>query len=240
MFHNPYSNLPLNTVVRQSSVQKTKHTSTRNSSNLYSGKVIGVRDGTSVDVKLFSGDVLRNVRVLLNSASTVAGFRYLASIKNVAPVDTSEGTDDSGSLSHESDIIAIIGFLDGNWQTPRVIGFDFPLDSQLHLDESGLSVNSHESGVYTVITKGGHHETHYPDGSYIIYGPNEASKDMTAIKGRGKNWSPATTTTHGILTINLAQGLIIQAKEGVLTLNGKRVAVSGDAVSTPSGPGVIV
>lgn len=238
---NFHSTLPVTTAVRQSSLKKVRESAKRSPSNLYSGKVIGVRNsGTSVDIKLFSGDILRNVRVLLNSASTISGVRYLASITNVAPVETPDGTDDTGEMSHDSDIIAIVGFLDGNWQTPRVIGFDFPIDSQLHLNEEGLYVNSHESGVYTVITKEGHHETHYPDGSFIVYGPNEVSKDMSAIQGKGKAWAPATTPDAGTLTINLAQGLIIQAKNGTITVNGRRVALSGDAVSTPHGLGSIL
>lgn len=203
---------------------------------LYSGRVIDIHPkSTTVDVALYSGDVLRNVRVLFNSANTKAGYHYLASIFNQNTKDTVRGNDSSPSMTHVADTIAVVSFLDGNFQTPRVIGFDFPVDSQLHLDEDGLSVNVHESGVYTLITKEGHHETHYPDGSYVVYGPDTTSKDMSSIQGNGQAWNPATSTINTNMTIHLVQGVTIQAQNGTLTINGGtlNVARETDTVNVP-------
>lgn len=206
--------------------------SRRDPSLLYSGKVIDVHpQNTTVDVKLANGSTLRGVRVLFTSAATQTGWRYLSTIQNVKPVNTPAGIDDVGSLGHVQDVNAIVGYLDGNIQTPRVIGFDFPLDSQMHLNEDGLYTFRHESGVYEVITKEGHHETHYPDGSYIIYGPDTTPKDMTKIKGNGQNWKTKTTSPMS-LTINLAGGVTISASNGVLSINGgtNEVARVNDAI----------
>jgi len=225
----------MQTAKRQSSVQATKKalSAKRNPALLYSSKVIAVHsESTTVDVKMASGDTLRGVRVLFTSASTQNGWRYLTSIQNVRPVQTSSGTDDVGSLGHVQDAIAIIGYLDGNIQTPRVIGFDFPLDSQLHLNEDGLYVWRHESGIYEIITKEGHHETHYPDGSYVIYGPDSSPKDLSSIRGRGQAWNPPTSSTPMSLTVHMAGGVTLSASNGVLTVNGgvEGVARVGDAV----------
>lgn len=211
----------------------SRQTAEKSPYGLYSGRVIDIHPkNTTVDVALYSGDTLRNVRVLFNSANTKAGFRYLASVFNQNSKATVRGSDSSPSMTHVADTIAVVSFLDGNFQTPRVIGFDFPIDSQLHLDEDGLSVDVHESGIYSVITKEGHHETHYPDGSYVIYGPDTTSKDMTAIQGNGQAWKPSTTTTQTNMTIHLAQGVTIQTQNGTLSINGGTADVArvGDSV----------
>jgi hypothetical protein len=196
--------------------------------------VIGVNPkNTTVDVALYSGDQLPQVRVLFNSANTRAGFHYLASVLNQGSSQTVRGPNASPSLTHVADTIAIVTFLDGNWQTPRVVGFDFPVDSQLHLDEDGLSVDVHESGVYSVITQEGHHETHYPDGSYVIYGPDTSPKDMASIQGNGQAWNPKTSTTHTNMTIRLAQGVTIQATNGNvdITCNTNGFVVNGKTLA---------
>lgn len=233
------TNTPL-TAQKQSSIQQTVSNSKRNPSLLHEGKVIDIHpDSTTVDIRLYSGDTLRGVRVLSGSANTVAGFRYLASIKNLTPTQTAQGLQDSPILTHIQDTIAVVAFLDGNWQMPRVIAFDFPRDSQMHLNEAGLYTKLHESGVYEIITKDGHHETHYPDGSYVIYGPDTSPKDMNSIQGKGQAWNPLTTTTPINMTIHLVQGITIQASGGNLVINSGTASVArvGDTVSV-NVPGV--
>lgn len=176
----------------------------------YSGKVIGVNpEDSSVDIKMYSGDTLRRVRVLLNSANTVAGWKYLSSITNVNPQATSRGVNDTALFSNQADTIAIVIFLDGNLQTPRVTGFDLPINSQMHLKEQGLAITRHESGIYEVIDKNGHHETHYPDGSYVIYATDSTSKNMGALKGNGQAWSVPTSSSKTKLTMHLSEGIDI-------------------------------
>lgn len=230
----------MQTAKRQSSLQSSSKLmkERRNPSLLYSGKVIDIHpERTTVDVKLFSGDTLRDVRVLFTSAATQTGWRYLSFIKNVKPTQTAFGKDDVATLGHTQDMIAIIGYLDGDADTPRVMGFDFPLDSQMNLDEEGLYTFRHESGIYEVITKEGHHEMHYPDGSYVIYGPDTTPKDMTSIQGDGQSWKPPTTSTPMSLTVSLADGVTISASNGVLTINGgtESVARVNDTISVDVG-----
>lgn len=219
------------TAKNQSSVQQTMPKSIRDPSGLYSGKVIDVHQaGSSVDVRLFSGDTLRNVRVLFNSASTTAGFRYLSSVQNVSPQQTAQGIQDTPLMSHAQDVIAVIAFLNHDWRMPRVIGFDLPLDSQLHLNEPGLAVDRHESGIYEVKTASGHHERHYPDGSYVIFGSDIAPKDMAAIQGRGQAWNVPTVASINMI-IHLAQGVDITIEDGKLMVSNLIVGSGGHAVA---------
>lgn len=238
-----------NTVVSQSSIQQTIPKNTRDPNVLHTGKVIDIHgDNSTVDVRLYSGDTLRNVRVLFSSANTAAGFRYLASIKNVAPQQTAQGIQDNPTLGHEQDTIAIVAFLNGDWRTPRVIGFDFPVDSQMHLNEPGLLVNRHESGIYNLITADGNYETNYPDGSYLIYGPATTPKDMTAIQGNGQTWNVPSADNKINLTLHLAQGFDLSIVNGKLSLSvgemdltecGIKILAKGQGVTFTSPDGTI-
>jgi hypothetical protein len=113
---------------------------------------------------------------------------------------------------------------------PRVIGFDYPLDSQLHLDEAGLSIDRHESGVYEVTTATGHNEKHWPDGSYIIFGPDTTSKNMSAIQGKGQPWSVPEGSSINMV-VHLAQGVDITIENGKLTATNLTVGAGGHAVA---------
>ncbi|KIL42084.1 hypothetical protein SD70_02555 [Gordoniibacillus kamchatkensis] len=201
----------------------------------YEGKVMAINPADStVDIRLFNGQPLRRVRVLFNSANTVAGFRYLASVQNNAPQNTPSGVIDDGVLTHLADTIATIIYVQGDTLSPRVIGFSFPLDAQMHINEQGLAMFRHESGVYSLIDKTGHHETHYPDGSYIIAAPDTSPKP---IGSEGQPWNPPTGAPNINITIHLAQGFDISIKNGVLSLAGgtKGVARVGDSVQVNVG-----
>lgn len=216
---------------------------TKSPYGMYSGKVIGVNpDKSTLDIKLNSGDTLRNAQILLNNANTITGWRYLTSVKNVVAKQTSRGIDDSALLGHEQDTIAIVSFLNGDFSLPIVVGFKLPLDSQMHLKEDGLYTFRHENGQYEVITKDNHHEIHYPDGSYVIISPESTPtpKDMSAIKGTNAQKWGAKTTGNMNLKIHLTQGVDITISNNTVKVNAQNiifnngtngVARVGDAVS---------
>ncbi|GIM45250.1 hypothetical protein DNHGIG_07990 [Collibacillus ludicampi] len=190
----------------------------------YEGKVIAIHpEDSSVDVALFGGQILRRVRVLFNSANTVAGFRYLASVANNDDAqNTPNGIVDKAIPTKIADTFATIIYVQGQTLVPRVIGFTFPNDAQMHVNELGLAMFRHESGVYSLIDKNGHHEIHYPDGSYIIFGPDTTPKTL-ATGDQAQEWNPPNTTTPINLTINLAQqGVTISVQNGNVTINGAK------------------
>jgi hypothetical protein len=199
---------------------------------VYEGKVIAVHpEDSSVDVALYGGQILRHVKVLFNSANTVAGFRYLASVVNNADAqNTQKGIVDKAVPTKIADTYATIVYVHGQSLAPRVIGFVFPNDAQMHIDELGLALFRHESGVYTLIDKNGHHEVHYPDGSYIIASPESSPtpKQLTS-SDQAQDWNVPTSQNPVNLVISLSQGITIIAKNGVLTLQ------AGSAVLTLDG-----
>jgi len=200
----------------------------------YEGKVIAVNPAdSSVDIRLYDGQLLRRVRVLFNSANTVAGFRYLASIQNSQPQQSALGVVDNGTLTHVADTLATIIYVQADTLAPRVIGFSFPQDAQMHIDEQGLSMFRHESGMYSLIDGKGHHETHYPDGSYIIAATDTVPK---SIISKGQAWSIPTAPNIN-LTIHLAQGFDISIQGGVLKLAGgtEGIARVGDPITVTVG-----
>lgn len=186
----------------------------------YEGKVIAVHpEDSSVDVRLYDGQILRHVRVLFNSANTIAGFRYLSSIVNTQKQVNQNGVYDDGRLSHVSDTLATIIYVYGNSLNPRVIGFSFPLDSQMHVEEEGLALFRHESGVYSLIDQNGHHEIHYPDGSYIIMAPDSTPKSLSTGP-QAQNWNVRNNGSPVNLTIHLSQGVTVSISGGNVSISG--------------------
>ncbi|UOF90760.1 hypothetical protein LSG31_00310 [Fodinisporobacter ferrooxydans] len=190
---------------------------------VYEGKVIQVNpNDSSVDVRLYDGQILRNVRVLFPSANTIAGFRYLVSIQNNNPQNSEKGIIEDGQLTHIQDTLATIVYVQGFTLAPRCIGFSFPNDAQMHIDEQGLAMFRHESGVYSLTDKSGHHEIHFPDGSYMIMAEDTNPRTLTSGE-QVQPWNPPTTTTPYNLTINLAQqGITISVQNGNVTISGAK------------------
>lgn len=199
------------------------------------GKVIAVNpEDSTVDVALYGGQILRHVRILFNSASTVAGYKYLTSVQNTDSAQNSQnGVIDKAVLTHKADTLATIVYVQGQTLAPRVIGFSFPLDAQMHVNELGLALFRHESGVYSLIDKSGHHETHYPDGSYIIASTEEDPAPKELIS-EGQTWDiPQGDNVN--LKIHLAQGvdikvsgnqIIMSAGSASLTIDGNSGSVT--------------
>lgn len=215
----------------QAALYDVQKTAIPQSSVVVEGKVIDIHpEDSTVDVVLYGGTILRHVRVLLSSANTVAGFRYLATVKNTnAAKQTQNGVVDKAVLTHEADTIATIVYVHGQTISPRVIGFTFPTDSQLHIDELGLALFRHESGVYSLIDKDGHHETHYPDGSYIIAGTDLTPKDMQSSKN-AQDWSIPDAPNID-MKIHLAQGVDIIIKDNKITLSAGSAYINVDGTS---------
>lgn len=190
----------------------------------YEGKVIGVNpEDSTVDVRLYNGQILKRVRVLFNSANTVAGFRYLSSITNNAPVNSSSGTLDDGTLTGISDTLATIIYIQGNTIAPRVIGFSFPKNAQMHINEQGLAMFRHESGVYSLIDKNGHHETHYPDGSYLIVAQDTTPRTLTSS---GQTWNTPTRPPVNFIFKHSSGSYISIGTDGTVSIKGKTTAQS--------------
>lgn len=190
----------------------------------YEGKVIAINpEDSTVDIRLYSGDILRHVRVLFNSANTIAGFRYLASIVNNNPVNSPSGVYDDGSKTGIADTLATILYIQGNTLAPRVIGFSFPLDAQMHVNEQGLAMFRHESGVYSLVDQAGHFEIHYPDGSFIVAGPEDESKDITSS---GQPWSIPDQPAINIKISHSSGSFIAIAPDGLITIHGRNSSVS--------------
>lgn len=233
------------TARRQSGMQQgiSRTAGAKSPFGIYTGKVININtDKTTVDLKMSTGDTLRSVSILMNSANTLAGWRYLASITNVNPVQTGRGVDDVPLLSHKQDMLAVVSFLNGDFSLPIVIGFKFTLDSQMHLNEQGLFTFRHENGQYEVITKNNHHEIHYPDGSYFIVSPEATPtpKNMTNIQGpNAQGWSVPATANMNVF-IHLAGGVDIKISGGTISINGGTMPLArqGDPVSVNTTTGV--
>jgi hypothetical protein len=190
----------------------------------YEGKVVAVNPiDSTVDIRLYSGDILRHVRVLFNSANTVAGFKYLASIENNNPVNSPSGVYDDGSKTGVADTLATIVYIQGDTLAPRVIGFSLPLDAQMHVNEQGMAMFRHESGVYSLVDKNGHFEIHYPDGSYIIAGPDADSKNITSS---GQPWSIPGKPAINIKISHSSGSFIAIAPDGLITIHGRDSSVS--------------
>jgi hypothetical protein len=198
------------------------------------GKVIAINPSDStVDVALFGGQILRRVSVLQSTANTIAGFRYLASVANTdAAQKTDNGVVDKALLTHKSDTIATIVYVQGQALAPRVIGFTFPTDSQMHLDEQGLSIFRHESGVYSLIDKTGHQETHYPDGSYIIASSESTPAPKTIKSGKSaQKWKTPSNAPNVNIAIHLASGVDITIKDGKVTMTATQVDIVANTVN---------
>lgn len=243
---------------KQAALHMTSENPFPASGTVVEGKVIAVnQDDSTVDVALFGGQILRHVRVLFNSANTVSGFRYLASIANTDSAQKTEnGILDKAIPTHKADTIATIVYVQGQTSAPRVIGFSFPIDAQMHINELGLAMFRHESGVYSLIDKNGHHEIHYPDGSYVIAATDTTPKTMKS-GSQAQAWSTPTSASINV-TIHLAQGVDITIQNGKISLTatqidlitntlnlggtgGAAIARVGDAVSvnTTTGLGTI-
>lgn len=193
----------------------------------YEGKVIAIHpEDSSVDIRLYDGQLLRRVRVLLNSANTIAGFRYLSSITEENEQQTSQGTIDKGQLSHIQDTLATILYVQGSTLAPRVIGFSFPQDAQMHVNEEGLSIFRHESGVYELIDQQGHHETHYPDGSYLIIAQDTSPKTVL-VGPKAQEWNPKSGAQPVNFMFKHSTGSSITiTPDGTVTIQGKTTSQS--------------
>lgn len=184
------------------------------------GKVIAIHtEDSTVDVALYGGQILRRVRVLFSSANTVAGFRYLASVANtVNAQNTQNGVVDAALLTHTADTLATIVYVEGQTLAPRVIGFSLPTDAQMHIDEQGLALFRHESGVYFLVDKAGHFEVHYPDGSYIVAGPDTNAK---AMQSSAQAWNIPTAPAINMGFVHSSGSKIMIAPDGTVTIKGK-------------------
>lgn len=200
------------------------------------GKVIAINpEDSTVDVALYGGQILRHVRVLFNSANTVAGFRYLASIKNTdAAQNTQNGVVDKAILTHQADTLATIVYVQGQSLAPRVIGFSFPLDAQMHINELGLAMFRHESGVYSLIDITGHHETHYPDGSYVIASSDTTPKTVNWTTPAGSNIDLKIHLTQGVDVTITNKTVTIQAGDASIQIDGNagKVTATGRTSGT--------
>lgn len=215
----------------QASLDQTHQNPFPASGLVVEGKVIAINpEDSTVDVALYGGQILRHVRVLFNSANTVAGFRYLSSITNTnSAQNTENGVSDRAILTNKADTIATIVYVQGQSLAPRVIGFSFPANSQMHINELGLAMFRHESGVYSLIDKTGHHETHYPDGSYIIAGTATTPKQVDS-GAKAQTWGTPEAANIN-LTIHLTQGVDITIKDGKLTLSAGQASLIVDGVA---------
>jgi hypothetical protein len=191
------------------------------------GKVISVNpEDSTVDVALYGGQILRRVRILFNSANTVAGYKYLASIENTdSAQSTQNGVVDKAVLTHRADTLATIVYVQGQTLAPRVIGFSFPIDAQMHVNEIGLALFRHESGIYSLIDKSGHHETHYPDGSYVI-ASSEVDPIPKELISEGQSWQVPSGNDINI-KIHLAQGVDVVIANGEISISATSIKLNG-------------
>jgi hypothetical protein len=214
----------------QSALHQTSENPYPASGVVVEGKVIAVNpEDSTVDVALFGGQILRHVRVLFSSANTVAGFRYLSSVsKSDGAQNTQNGIVDKAMLTHIADTVATVVYVQGQTLAPRVIGFSLPIDSQMHINELGLAMFRHESGVYSLIDINGHHETHYPDGSYIIAGKDLNPKQMDT-GSKAQSWETPTAPNID-MKIHLAQGVDITIQNGKIVLSAGQASLTVDGV----------
>jgi hypothetical protein len=185
----------------------------------FEGKVIAVNpEDSTVDIRLYDGQLLRHVRVLLDSANTIAGFRYLASIASGNAYNSSSGVVDDGMPTSIADTLATIIYVYGETLAPRVVGFSFPKDAQLHVNEQGLAMFRHESGMYWLVDKNGHFEIHYPDGSFIVAGPDTSAKVITSS---GQAWKTPAASAINIKISHSSGSYFAIGTDGLITIKGK-------------------
>jgi hypothetical protein len=130
-----------------------------------------------VDVSLFNGTLLQRVQILSLSCSSKTGKMELPIPEYEIPLMDQRTPHVNCKNPNESDVFAIVGFLDEDLKKPIVFGFLFPEENEILCDttQPGNSNGSmflwkHKSNVYTNISEGGDIEISHPSGVFIKIG----------------------------------------------------------------------
>ena len=167
------------------------------------GKVSNIYpQANMVDVLLFNGTLFQRVQILSLSCSSKTGTMSLP----VPEYDTSLLQQRTPHINcknpNESDVFAIIGFLDDDLNKPIVFGFLFPEENEILCDTNqpgnangSMFLWKHKSNVYTNVADDGAIEISHPSGVFIKIGSNINRKEISNYdrKVRPFNWkAPAT------------------------------------------------
>lgn len=211
------------------------------------GQVVGRHpDSYSVDVVMRDGGLIENVSVM-SVFSGSSGAEYLPNFH--ATTQGKSSTLDAQipyNLPGIDDLLAIVGFFDGNTQQPVVLGFMPPLYSQLFVTTPGLALSLHESGIWQIRTPDGAEETHFPGGTVIRIGQGSTLHDMA---NENQAFKPPTLSTPETLTLTHPTGTSVSiSSTGEVTITvaagqtlnlggtgGSAVARAGDPVSVDVG-----
>lgn len=206
---------------------------------LYMGKVIASNpENGTVDIAIDGangqGGTYHNVPVMSWSMGVQTGMSYFPTVDHAVPIPFPQGTYDQPLTSGKQDIWCIVGHLNGRAQRPVVLGFINPLNQNTRSNTVGDRVDVHESGVYSITTKEGDFEVHFPDGGYILISPGTTPVDMTQ---KNANWTPATSANTFNVTMNFSGTVVVNAPTIILgaASGGEAVARIGDTVNLSTG-----
>jgi len=173
--------------------------------SLISGKIIGIHPETArVDVRTDRGTILSNCQVATYSGGTKGGFSYLMSVTNFYPTKGPQTSLDISFTDADSSVRVIVSYIEDNPDGAVIVGFIWPLTTQMLFSEQGLQIERHaESGIYQMLDAAQNYEFVLPDGSYLHWGPEGAPHRSLEYKDVHQSWhiptaSPLEYTLHHV------------------------------------------
>lgn len=150
------------------------------------GKIIKVYpEANMADVVLLNGDLLPQVQIMSSSASSRTGV-----VDIPVPDYQKSVSEDPIKLqlpcnSNESDVFAVVAFLESNPNKPIILGYLFPEECEVlcGTKQEGNSDGSmylwkHRSNVYTRVGDDGDIEISHPSGTLIKIGKNTERSEI--------------------------------------------------------------
>ena len=166
------------------------------------GRVVAVYPAQrTIDVALKNGATLTNVPVTTNVAGTHEGSMYLPAVA------VGSGR---AALSYDSDTLAVIVYVDGDYRKPYCVGLLFPELAETSF--SSIDVNKRLGGSYVAFDSDGF-EISRPDGTFVRIGTTTTRvvDSATSADSAKVPFSRTTGTAIGAphIVINHSSGLII-------------------------------
>ncbi len=165
------------------------------------GKVIKSNpEAKTVDVTMIDcSGTYHDVPVLAPFASTSSGISHLPAPHN--PKDEDESGYSTPIGYDKRDVYAIIGFVEGEWVLPVVLGFKYPETNQMSFPDSigaNQKIDRHEGDRYhritgdTVSENGGEdvsseEEIRYPDHSYFKVVKTDGTRELTDLSSSNRD-----------------------------------------------------
>lgn len=182
-------------------------------------------EDNSVDLVMCDdGARLSGVPVMAHSASARSGSVDMPEMPNKTGEDKWNIT-----KRHGQDMEALVAVMGrGN---PIVVGFLYPQISQMTFKDAKRKFTRHQSDVYHTIDGDGNVELYHPSGAYVRIAEKLDHEDLekknfdeSLVLDRNKDKKVGMRVSLG--------GVKIDIKDGVVTIDAKKVVVSGDVVAS--------